>query len=189
LAVETGVISPPIVEWTLGAKAADRTSDRWKTGDVRVFYQSELTIDGEVALLSLVSRSVASLADQNFPLTELGNLQKEDGQLDVALAGRLASQASPIVPNLAAESCAILFGYYPADDFGRRSTEYDDTVAFIRSAITVPRWMDVINIFLSQNDWQRMSNPFAEALKKGVQLGLWAERAKAEALKPGSPTT
>ncbi len=166
------VVRPPIVEWTLTAK---------KTAEQRVFYQSELTIDAEVALLTLASKSMARLVEMDFPIGELANLQKEDGDLDLQLAATLVAKAGPLMPSIASESATILFGYLPTDDYGRRDPAYDETVAFVRSALGIAQWYEVIQTFMGQNDVQRMIAPFGEALKQGVALGLWAERARDEA--------
>lgn len=165
----TDVIRPPVHEWTFRQP---------KSGESRLFYQSELTIDGEVALLSLATRTVGRLAEMEFPLAEIGNLQNEDKSLNVPLAAKLASMAGPILPPVSAESSAIMFGYLPTDDFGRRDPDFDEVVAFLRASMTITRWYDVIEVFMAQNDVERMIAPFGAALKKGVQLGMWAEQAR-----------
>lgn len=170
MAEQTGVITPEVREWEFTAKSGPAK------GEARIFYQSELTIDGEFALLGLVTRAMATLAENDFPIADLGKLQAPDGQLDWEVAGRLASEAAPYVPSLASESSAILFGYFPTDHQNHRSPDYDEVVKFIRSGLTTTRWIDVLNVFSDQNDWKRMSAPFAGALRKGVALGLWAEK-------------
>lgn len=164
------VVRPPVTEWVLTIP---------KTGESRTFYQSELTIDGEVALLSLATRMVGQLVEMDFPLHEVADLQDADGSLNVPLAAKLTSLAGPIIPPISAESSAIVFGYLPTDDFGRRDPEFDEVQKFIRKALTITRWYDVIQVFMAQNDVNRLIAPFANALRKGVEMGMWAERVKA----------
>lgn len=173
------VVRPQIAEWEL--------ADPKDPGNRRMFYQSELTIDGEVALLSLASKTISTLVAMDFPLSELANLQREDGELDVQLAARLAALAGPAMPPFAAESAAIVFGYLPTDDFGRRDPDFDEHVRFIRKALRLTRWYDIVQVFMEQNDVERMIAPFANALRKGVEIGVWAERVKATGTTSTTP--
>lgn len=168
--MEQSVLSPDVHVWELALK---------KTREARTFYQSELTIDGEAALLGLVSRTILQLAERGIPISTIGTLMDmATNEVDWPKVTSLLSQASPILPQLGSEVAAILTGYYPIDEFGHPADDWKAAVAWMRGAISIPILVEMLQVFTEQNDYKRLSVPFATAVRAAISYGLTVEQSK-----------
>lgn len=146
-----------------------------KTGFSRTFEQSELTIDGEVRLIQLASKTVQHLNTQGFPWEQVSSVITEQGAWDWVKAQDLLTLAIAELPELVAESTCIMFDLSPFDDDRRRNLEYEKDKAFIRKSINFTRWVEILQTFVDQNDYQRLARPFGLALTKAMELGLTSQ--------------
>lgn len=159
---DQSILSPAVQVWTLTFK---------KTGEQRDFNQSELTIDGEAALMGLASRAIGELNAQGIPISAIGSMADLNGNVDWGVVTRLFTQASPLIPKLGSEAAAILFGYYPMDEMFKPEADWAPTVKWLRGAITIPLLVDFLQTFVAQNDYKRLSGPFAAAVRAAATLG------------------
>lgn len=170
---EQSVLAPDVHVWVLAKK---------KTREERTFYQSELTIDSEAALMGLASRVIGELAERGIPISSIGTLMSDAGEIDWPKVTGLLSQASPMIPQMASEVAAILCGYSPVNEEGRPAEDWTPTVAFMRGAISIPILVEMLQVFTEQNDYKRLSAPFATAVRSAIAYGLTVE--KKPALEP-----
>jgi len=156
------VALPEIKTWEL----------RDKTGQVRTFEQTELSIEGEVRLVQLAGITVKRLDTEGFPWDEVAKIFSETDNIDWAKASDILMLAIVEVPELVAESTAILFGLYPVDDNGVRNNSYDTDKKFLRQALNFTRWVDILTVFTEQNDYQRLARPFSLAVTRAMEVGF-----------------
>lgn len=142
-----------------------------KTGETRTFEQTELSIEGEVRLVQLAGLTIKRLNEQGFPWEEVSRMFDDTQTLDWAKASEVLTLAIAEVPELAAESCSILFGLFPTDDNGIRNPQYDDDKKFIRKSVNFTRWIDILTLFTEQNDYKRLARPFSLAVTKAMETG------------------
>lgn len=164
------VALPEIKTWEL----------RDKTGQVRTFEQTELSIEGEVRLVQLAGITIRRLNDQGFPWEEVAKVFDENNTIDWVAASDVLMLAIAEMPEIVSESTAILFGLYPVDDNGIRNKEYDTDKKFIRQALNFTRWVDILTVFTEQNDYQRLARPFSLAVTKAMNAG-WTIAAQQQA--------
>jgi len=169
------VALPEIKTWEL----------RDKTGQIRTFEQTELSIEGEVRLVQLAGITVRRLNDQGFPWEEVAKVFDENNTIDWVAASDVLMLAIAEMPEIVSESTAILFGLYPVDDNGIRNKEYDTDKKFIRQALNFTRWVDILTVFTEQNDYQRLARPFSLAVTKAMNAG-WTIAAQQQAREKAS---
>lgn len=153
--------------------------------EARTYSQTELTIDGEVQLFQLVNRVIDRLNRTGFPWQEVTALFSDDVNepIDVAKAAGLLTLAMSELPEAAAECACIMFGIFPSDPGAGRNKSFDDDKAFIRSVLKTAQLVDIIQTFVEQNDWERLTRPFARAATRVVEMGM---SAIASAQQPAS---
>lgn len=162
LMLDKPVALPEVATWTLR---------NVKTQEVRTFEQSELTIDGEVRLIQLANETIRILNEKGFPWDEVGNVVAEDGTWDWPKVSELLTLVITEIPEFVAESTAILFSLSPFDDEGRRNRDYERDKLFIRNSISFPRWIEIVQKFTEQNDYERLARPFGLALTRAMDMG------------------
>lgn len=159
-------------------EAADRSialpaTRRWEFSG-RTYEQSELTIDGEAQLLSLMARVLRTLAAKGFPFERVLEVTHDDGSIDMDVIGELLPQILMEVPEFASESAVIMFGIFPVDEEGKQNAEYDTTKRLLRRSIKFTSWLEMIELFLQQNDYRRLAAPFMLALMRIVKQSVQA---------------
>jgi hypothetical protein len=161
-----------------------------ETGEVREYEQRELSIDGEVQLFSLITRSIERLGT-DFPWDSLREtLRKADaGQglegFDWSTIGTLSSLAVIQVPGLASEAAAVFLGIFPTDTRGQRNPRFDEEVEFLRGALKMERLVEMLKVFAEQNDYKRLALPFW--LRARAWLDQTMPRTTGSLLGSGSP--
>lgn len=150
---------------------------RNRAGETRTFEQAELSIEGEVRIIQLAGATVKRLNDQGFPWDEVARIFDETQQINWAQASDVLMLAIAEIPELVAESCAILFGLYPVDEKGVRNKDYDSDKLYIRQSVNFTRWIEILTVFTEQNDYQRLARPFSLAVTKAMETG-WAVSAQ-----------
>lgn len=143
-----------------------------KTGEVRTFEQSELSIEGEVRIVQLAGKTIQKLSTTGFPWDELARVIGESGDIDWNKASDMLMMVITEVPEFVAESTAILFSLYPVDDNGKRNPEYDKDKVFLRQGINFTQWVEIIETFTLQNDYQRLARPFSMAAARAMETGM-----------------
>ncbi len=159
---DTSVAIPEVKAWSL----------RDKTGTTRTFEQSELTIDGEVRLFQLSASTIQHLNKANFPWDEATKIVDEYGEWDWIKAAELLTLAVSELPELVSESVCIFFGLAPFNEDGSRNTTYESDKLFVRRSISFTRWVDILQVFIEQNDYNRLARPFGSALTRAMEIGM-----------------
>jgi len=157
----------------------------WEFGD-RSFTQNELTIDGEVALLQLVGRTIQKIGDSSFPWDKVAQLVDQRSEMvDVRVAADLATQLLVYVPEFAVEACLIMFGVFELDEDDKPNPSYAEDKRYLRRHIRIATLVDVFSTFIDQNEYRRLIDPFVTMARNAVQpyLASPAEPEKA----PTSP--
>ena len=160
-----------------------------KTGESRTYEQNELTIDGEVQLFGLINRVILALNERNFPWDRVYALTDPAVGIDWTEVSSLVGLALIEVPSAASEFACIVFGVYPFDEDGKRNKDFDGEKAFIRSCITIPRLTDMLEVFVQQNDYQRLARPFGAAFRQLAEIGTQQMAAKALPAQPEPSTS
>lgn len=151
-----------------------------KTGEVRTFEQSELSIEGEVRLVQLAGSTINRLNERGFPWDKAAEMLDENANIDWSLASDMLMLALVDVPDIVAESTCILFGLYPVDESGVRNKDYDADKVFLKRSLNFARWIDILTVFTEQNDYQRLAKPFSLAVTRAMETG-WATVAQQQA--------
>lgn len=182
---------PALYEW----KLARRNPRKPAEAEERTYYQTELSIDGEVFLLGIIQKAGEVLVANGVTPAEFAALETESGEVDWQKALVLLTRVAHEAPALMSESCAVILGYYPTREDGTRDPEWDPTVKWLRGAINVTRWITMVQVFLAQNDYQRLAAPFVNALNRGVEIGSRVRAARQErdsatdGMTSGAPTS
>jgi hypothetical protein len=155
------VALPDIKTWEL----------RDKSGQVRTFEQTELSIEGEVRIVQLAGQTIDRLNKAGFPWDEVAAIFAEEGQIDWARASDILMLVIAEVPEFVAESTCILFGLYPVDENGVRNKDYDADKKFIRQSLNFTRWVEILEVFTEQNDYKRLARPFSMAVTRAMEAG------------------
>lgn len=146
-----------------------------KTNEERTYEQRELTIDGEIQMFSLLSRSLGRLREVGFPFEDLAKVIPTDASdmehYDWKAAGDMAAMAALAVPSLASEAMAIMLGMFPVDENGKRDATWNEDVAFIRRSIHVADVVEAIQTFVAQNDVERLQAPFVSLIRSVMIRG------------------
>jgi hypothetical protein len=166
----------PVREWTFRRKAPDGAEEE------RHYTQQELTIDGELQLFAIANRSVSALSDAEFPFHRLGELFRAEsvskvGDVDWALASEMLSHAAGAAPLMVAEVAATMLGQHATDGRGRRDPAFDEEVAFLRQAMHLSDFVDMVETFVAQNEVERLRRPLARAWRAFLERGAGAEAA------------
>lgn len=159
---------------------------QWEFGG-QTFEQSELTIDGEAQLLSLTARTVGTLAERGFPFERLAGVIEDSGAVNMRVIGELLPLVMTEVPEFASESAVILFGIFPVDEEGKLNPDYDRAKRLLRRSLKFTSWFDMLELFMQQNDYQRLIAPFASAVMKAVVVTLPTPKSPESSESP-SPT-
>jgi hypothetical protein len=171
---------PEVVEWTLRNK---------RTNEERRYEQTELTIEGEARLLGIVQKVAANLTAEGFPFDKLSTLFDVDRPIDWVLAAELLGMVSGELPDVVSDTTCLFFGILPTLEDGTRNPEFESERRFIRGAMTFSRWVDIVQVFASQNDYQRLAAPFGKALAMGVQMGTPESPMLTESAASPEPST
>lgn len=171
------VAVPDTRTWSLTSKA----------GVTKTFEQSELTIDGEVRIVQLANATIQSLNKAGFPWEEVATVVDKQGDWDWAKLSGLLSLAVTEVPEFVSESACILFDISPFDEEGRRNTAYESDKLFIRKSINFAKWIEVMQTFVDQNDYERLIRPFGLALTR--TLGTMTATPSRESETSSPPST
>lgn len=153
---------PEVVEWTLRNP---------RTKEERQYEQTELTIEGESRLVALVQRVAANLTAEGFPWERLSDVFDPNTPTDWNLATSMLGIVASEMPEAVAESTCLFLGIYPSLEDGTRNPDFEGEKRFIRGAMTFSRWVDMVQVFAKQNDYQRLVSPFGRALATGAQMG------------------
>lgn len=149
---------------------------RDRAGVTRTFEQNELKIDGEVRLVQLAGATIKRLTEAGFPWQDVTKVFAEDGSILWDKASDMLMLAVSEVPELVAESTMILFELHPKNEDGTRNKEYDTDKAFIRRAINMTRWIEIVMKFTEQNDYERLARPFSLAATRAMEAGMMIAR-------------
>ena len=153
----------PVVEWTL----------KHRDGEERTYRQTELAIEGEARMLGLAHKAGSILKDRAFNFEDLVAMV-DDGQprwkaiLDAI--GIIVEEA----PGLIAEAALVLLGIYPTNLDGTPNREFDDHERFIRATVSSAKFFDMMRVFVTQNDYQRMAGPFWNRFQSGREPEMQA---------------
>lgn len=153
-----------------------------QTGEERKYQQTELAIDGEAQLMGLIERAASFLMERDFPWDTLSKLFSPEGQAQLNPeqlgpdAVKVLSIVATAVPDLVIDSTCVFFGIFEFDEDGKRNEEWLAERKFIRRAVGFVQWVDLVRTFISQNDYQRLAEPFGQAFAAGAL----AQRRSAE---------
>ena len=164
-------ISDKVRRWTLTAKRGPHA------GEPRLYEQTELTIDGEMALIALGNRAFSSLTATGYDISRLGDIFPDEMHVQDINWGAVTDLLSAIAsaaPPLIAEAAAVLVGIFPTDENGARNPNYADEVSFLRSSIGLADFVEMLETFLSQNDIERLRRPFERAMRTFLEYGARA---------------
>jgi len=149
-------VIPPSVEWTL------RNA---RTKDVRVYEQSELSIEGEARLIVLGRRLGDVLTEGGYSWNDIPDVLGDESRAgDWAKGVEMVTYLAQYAPDLIAEAATVLLGVYPTNEDGSRNADYESERVFLRGALNVTRFVDMVRIFIAQNDYQRLIAPFSQTL-------------------------
>ncbi len=151
----TSAAIPPTFEWTLYNRRRSET---------RTYIQQELTIDGEARLVQMGTKIGAVLADGGYTWADLWDLTDERNDIDWVEVSKMVGHLSQFAPDLVADAATVMLGVFATDEDGRPEPDYHDHVRFIRGAINVSRFVDMVRVFLAQNDYARVLAPFSRSL-------------------------
>lgn len=160
---------PDVHEWTFTNK---------RTGESRVYQQSELTLDGEMQAFALLARTVTRLREADFPFDRLENVFPAAGgglsDIDWAEVAVMLGQVASIAPGLVSETAAVLLAIFPVDEHNKRNPDYPGEVAFLRSAMHLSDLVEMLEVASNQNDTERLLAPFVKARAVLTSFGAGA---------------
>lgn len=170
---------PPAHEWSLRSK---------RSGQVRTFEQSELTIEGEARLLGIVHEVAVRVTEDGFPWEKVGPLF-EDGPTDwpvvIDLVGIISVRAPDAIGNVA----ACLLGLYPTNEDGSKNDAYDDDVRFLTGALNVVTFVEMLRVFAEQNDYQRLADPIGAILGRAAAPRMATMTTPPTTITPGTSSS
>ena len=146
---------PGAYEWTLRDPRRD---------EARHYMQTELSLDGEAALIALAPKLGAILKDAGYTWADIYQLTDEKADIQWDEVARLVAHIARFAPALIAEATAVLLGIFPTDEDGQPNPTYETELAHIRRAMNVARFVEMVRIFMAQNDYARMLAPFSPTL-------------------------
>ena len=179
---------PDVRQWTFPARPRANVTPR-------TYEQRELTIDGEMQLFSLLSRTVVRLRATGFEFERLGEVfvNPEGDTPEEAAAAKgtirwdtaavLIGQAAEVAPGAIAQLAALLLGIFPVDHQGVRNPGFADEVGFLREHIKMADVMEMLETAAEQNDVRRLTAPFAKA------RGLWSRYTMPAGPSPSHSTS
>jgi hypothetical protein len=145
-----------------------------QTGEVRMYEQRELSIDGEVQLFGLANRAIERLSQKEFPWHKVRETL-EVADSDAGLSGidwnairDLVTIAMAEVPELGSEMVTILLGIFPTDERGNRNKDFEEEVKWLRGALKFERLIDMLQVFGEQNEYKRLALPFVGRVRSVI---------------------
>ena len=144
---------PPSVEWKLVRRSGADSEERTYT-------QSELSIEGEARILGMGTKIGALLKEKDFDINRIANMIQSEGDLDWDAIFEAITLVTENAPALVAETALTFVSIFPTSDDGTPNREYDDHQKFMRGAINVSKFTQMVRVFVAQNDWERMARPF-----------------------------
>lgn len=151
-AIDPGPIGA-FYEWRLQKKV------RGGEPEERTYEQSELSIEGEARLLGMARKIGTLLKARDFDLAKLAtmvNTGEPDWDLIVDALALITEEA----PKVVAESVLILLSIFPTQEDGSPNPDYADHEQFIRHSVNSAKFHDMLRVFITQNDYQRLARPF-----------------------------
>lgn len=153
-------------EWTF----IRRSDEPPGTGEKRVFTQAELTIDGELHLFGLIAEAIPMLQKADFPFDDIPKLFPEDesqfGPETLKAISNMAQSITVAAPDLITRAVAVALGIFPRDINQKPNKDFDDQVLFLRQSIHVADVVEMFEVFIEQNDIERLKSPFVTAWEK-----------------------
>lgn len=201
-------ITDPVRTWTL-----TRPPRKGAPAEQRVYEQAELTVDGEFQLVGIVNRAAATLRETGFPFERLGDLipspaPQQPGEpelsynarvlqasrdwatnIDWLLVAELLDKAGEVAPPFVSEAAATLLGVYRVDQFGKRSPEWEEEVAFIRSSLHTAEFVEMLETAAAQNDVERLLAPLGRAWASLTNRPARIGQSLAESLPPSTSSS
>jgi len=132
----------------------------------RSYVQSELALDGEARLVGIATKVGAVLTEGGYTWGDLYDLTDENRQIDWAELSKMVSHLVQFAPDLISETAGVFLSVYPTDEDGVPDPTYSDQVKFIRGALNVARFVDMVRVFMQQNDYARVLAPFSRTLSE-----------------------
>lgn len=161
------VVIPTMQEWEFSVRPRRGPGEP----EIRKFWQSELSLDGEVYLMKLVQKAGQILIDNGITPSVFADLEIEGGAINWPLALDLITKVAEQAPAVLSEAASILVGYYPTRRDGTPDPEFAATAAWLREALNSSRVLLMVQTFIGQNDYLRLAGPFVAALNRGIDLG------------------
>lgn len=162
---ETSVAIPGPHEWKLRNVRTDET---------RIFSQSELSIEGESRLLGLVKRTAEELNEDGFPWEAIGPLFEPGVDIDWMVASKLLGIIGDRMPDAFTELATILLGIYPTNEDDSKNPTFDSDRRFLKGSIKFALIVDMLKVFIEQNDYQRMADPIGAIIGATARSGMAA---------------
>jgi hypothetical protein len=135
--------------------------------DSRLYEQRELTIDGEMQLLAVISRATALLRENGFPFDRLTEVFPPEGgsvaDIRWDTAAELLGIIASVAPGVVTEVAAVLLGIFPVDEYGKRNPSFQEDVVTLRRHIRLADVVDLLTVAAEQNDIERLLAPFVRA--------------------------
>lgn len=154
---------PPITTWQLR---------NVRTKESRAYDQSELSIEGEARLLTLVRDAGAKLNEDGFDWQALIDLFEPSKDMDWFGATKLLGVVAAQLPDVVAEAATIFLGVYPTNEDGSRNADFEGEKRFIKGAVKFTTFIDMVKTFAEQNDYQRLADPIGAILGTTMKTGM-----------------
>jgi len=147
---------PAFHEWNL--KSTIRPP-KGQPAEERKYEQGELSIEGEARLLGQARKIGAILKDRNFNLDAI-SVMVNTGEPNWDVIFEAMTIVTEEVPRLIGESACVLLGVFPTLEDGTPNPEYEDHERFLRNALNTAKFVDMLMVFVDQNDYKRLARPF-----------------------------
>jgi hypothetical protein len=155
------------------AEPSDRRAVEWTLStedETRTYTQKPLTIFGEGRALALVRKigDVVLSEQADIDLSAIGRMIDE-GDIDWAVVLKVLELIGEQGPELIVDSTCLMLGIFPVIKGGEPNPEYDNHWDFIGRSIRFAMWTEMVQTFITQNDYQRLARPFFTRIWEQMQ--------------------
>lgn len=175
---QTPAVIPVTVSWRL------RNA---RTHVEREFEQSELAIEGEARIVGLGRKIGILLNERGYTWAQINDLMTNEADTDWRAVLGLIDLAGDAAPDIVADAATILLGIYPANEDGTPNEAFEADRRFLRSAVSVAKFVEMVDIFRHQNDYARMLAPFGLTLSNAMAAFAGRSSAPVPSPDPSGP--